>query len=238
MPRGGFPPRVVAAIRDGMIIGIRAGTAPHRIIGIWAVVVEGRVFVRSWSLKPRSWWRTFQEDPLGVIEVGGRRIRVRAVATRSERLKDAVTRAYREKYHSPGSRHYVRGFAQPRRRDTPPRSWCPQGPRQRVANTIFKDSFRNEFRSSRRRRCGGPLEAELVAVWIGGEQLLHAVGRFPWRLSAHPLRDEVGVGGLEVFTAHEETRVGVGGHTCRVWCGRPLTVVVGSIQHHVRIAVA
>ncbi len=49
-----FPKDIVAAIRDGKILGIRAGLKPHRIIGIWAVVVEGRVFVRSWSLKPRK----------------------------------------------------------------------------------------------------------------------------------------------------------------------------------------
>ena len=50
-----FPQKTVAAIHEAKILGIRAGTKPHRIIGIWAVVVEGRVFVRSYSLKPRSW---------------------------------------------------------------------------------------------------------------------------------------------------------------------------------------
>ena len=48
-----FPKAILAAIRDGKILGIRAGAKPHRIIGIRAVVFEGRVFVRSWSLKPR-----------------------------------------------------------------------------------------------------------------------------------------------------------------------------------------
>ena len=114
----GFPKEVVAAIHDGKILGIRAGTKPHRIIGIWAVVVENRVFVRSWSLKPRSWYRAFLEEPIGVIEVDGREIPVRAVFTRSERLKTAVDRAYREKYNTPGSLHYVRGFARKKRRDT------------------------------------------------------------------------------------------------------------------------
>lgn len=52
--RPSFPPGVVSAIDKGKILGIRAGTQPHRFIGIWAVVVERRVFVRSWSLKPRS----------------------------------------------------------------------------------------------------------------------------------------------------------------------------------------
>jgi hypothetical protein len=47
-----FPDDILAIIRDGKILSLRAGTQPHRFIGIWAVVVEGRVFVRSWSLNP------------------------------------------------------------------------------------------------------------------------------------------------------------------------------------------
>jgi len=105
-----FSKKTLAEIHEGKILGIRAGAEPHRIIGIWAVVVEGRVFVRSWSLKPRSWYRTFLEEPQGIIEVNGRQIPVRAVFTRSERLKDAVEDAYAEKFNTPGSRHYVLGF--------------------------------------------------------------------------------------------------------------------------------
>jgi len=114
----GFPKDVVSAIRDGKILGIRAGTKPHRVIGIWAVVVENRVFVRAWSLKQRSWYRAFLEEPRGIIVVDGREIPVRPVFTRSERLKTAVDRAYREKYNTPGSLHFVRGFAHKKRRDT------------------------------------------------------------------------------------------------------------------------
>ena len=113
-----FPKNILAAIRDENVIGIRAGTKLHRIIAIWAVVVEGRVFVRSWSLKPRSWYQTFLEEPCGIVQIAGREIPVRAVHTRSERLKDEVSRAYREKYSTPGSRHFVRGFAIKKRRDT------------------------------------------------------------------------------------------------------------------------
>jgi hypothetical protein len=114
-----FPKEIVSAIRDGKILGIRAGTRAHRIIGIWPVVVENRVFVRSWSLKERGWYRTFLEEPVGVIEVDGREIPVRAVFTRSERLKKAVDKAYAEKFNTPGSRHFVQGFARSKkRRDT------------------------------------------------------------------------------------------------------------------------
>jgi hypothetical protein len=113
-----FPDSVVRAIRNGQILGIRAGRAPHRVIGIWAVVVERRVFVRSWSLKPRSWYRTFLEDPRGVIVAEGRERAVRAVRTRSERLKDAVSRAYLEKYHTPGAIKFARDLGRAKSRAT------------------------------------------------------------------------------------------------------------------------
>jgi hypothetical protein len=113
-----FPPDLLAAIRDGKILGIRAGTQPHRFIGIWAVVVERRVFVRSWSLKPRSWYRTFLEEPVGAIQVEDREIPVRAVRTRSERLKEAVDRAYLEKYKTPGSVKYAQDLGRSPSRDT------------------------------------------------------------------------------------------------------------------------
>ena len=113
-----FPKTITEAIRDAKILGIRAGTKPHPIIGIWAVVVEGRVFVRSYTLKPRSWWRTFREDSRGIIEVNGKRLKVRPVFTRSERLKKLVDRAYAEKFPAPGSRVFVQGFKEKKRRDT------------------------------------------------------------------------------------------------------------------------
>ena len=113
-----FPDDVLAAIRDGKILGLRAGTQPHRFIGIWAVVVEGRVFVRSWSLKPRSWYRTFLEEPRGTIQIADREIAVRAVHTRSERLKDAIDRAYLEKYKTPGSIKYAKDLGSEKSRAT------------------------------------------------------------------------------------------------------------------------
>lgn len=106
-------------IRKEKIIGIRAGReSSHRVIGIWAVVVEGRVFVRSWSMKPRSWWRTLLEEPYGSIFLGEEEILVKVIQTRSERLKDLVSQAYREKYNTPGSLRYVKDMSQKKSRDT------------------------------------------------------------------------------------------------------------------------
>ena len=54
LPASRLPKTIVSAIDEEKMLAIRAGTEEHRFIGIWAVVVEGRVFVRSWSLKPRG----------------------------------------------------------------------------------------------------------------------------------------------------------------------------------------
>ena len=113
-----FPDEILATIHKNKILGIRAGSSEHRFIGIWAVVVENRVFVRSWSLKPRSWYRTFLEEPRGMIQVAGREIPVRAVHTRSERLKDAISRAYLEKYKTPGSIKYAGDMGRAKSRAT------------------------------------------------------------------------------------------------------------------------
>lgn len=114
-----FPADLLAIIQKEKILGIRAGREPaHRIIGVWAVVVEGRVFVRSWGRNVRGWHRVFLEDPYGSLFVGKREIPIRTVQTRSERLKDRVSQAYQEKYHTPGSIQYVKDMSRKKSRDT------------------------------------------------------------------------------------------------------------------------
>ena len=108
---------IVSAIDRNKILGVRAGArSDHRFIGIWVVVVNGRVFARSWTLKQGGWYRTFLDDPRGTIEVGARGVRIRAVPVRSKRLWKAVEEAYAEKYSTPGARKFVRGFRTSRRR--------------------------------------------------------------------------------------------------------------------------
>jgi hypothetical protein len=115
----GFSKAVTAAIAKEKILGIRAGSGDHRFIGVWAVVVEDRVFIRSWGVKRTGWFPAFQEEPTGQIQAAGRELRVRAVTRVSERTKAAVDDAYAAKYTTPGAIKYVKGFARSkRRRDT------------------------------------------------------------------------------------------------------------------------
>jgi hypothetical protein len=109
-----FSRQVVATLDAAKILGVRAG-ATHRYTAVWVVVVERRVFVRSWSDKPTGWYRAFLEQPAGSIQAGELERKVRARFTRSARLRGAVSKAYAVKYPTKGSQKWVRGFARPTR---------------------------------------------------------------------------------------------------------------------------
>jgi hypothetical protein len=109
-----FSKSIVEALRSAKILGVRAGT-DHRYTGVWVVVVDGRVFVRSWGDKPTGWFRAFRKQPSGMIQTGELEIPVRAKLVRSARILDAVTAAFGEKYDTKGSRKWVEGFAEPAR---------------------------------------------------------------------------------------------------------------------------
>jgi hypothetical protein len=104
-------------LAEAKILGVRAGTE-HRYTGVWVIVVQGRVFVRSWNDKPTGWYRSFLAQPLGSIQLGGREIAVRARRLRGERLRDAITWAYAGKYDTKASEKWVRGFVEPHRAAT------------------------------------------------------------------------------------------------------------------------
>jgi hypothetical protein len=112
-----FKPRILDAIDKAKILGVRAGRrTAHRFTGVWVVVADGRVFVRSWGVTPGGWYSTFRADPEGTIQVGERRVRVRARAVRGTRLLGAVEQAYAVKYSRPAAKKWIRGFRTKRRR--------------------------------------------------------------------------------------------------------------------------
>lgn len=112
-----FSQRILQILHQGKGLRIKAGTT-HRLIGIWVVVVERRVFVRSWSVTSSGWCRTFRKDPHGVIRVAGRDISIIAVPTRDKRVRDAVDRAYLAKYTTPGAVEYAKDLGRPKSRAT------------------------------------------------------------------------------------------------------------------------
>jgi hypothetical protein len=109
-----FTDAIVEALSNAKILGVRAGTE-HRYTGVWVVVVDDRVFVRSWNDKPTGWFRAFRKQPSGTIQVGELEIPVRGKLVRGARIRDAVTVAFGKKYNTKGSRKWVEGFAEPDR---------------------------------------------------------------------------------------------------------------------------
>jgi hypothetical protein len=53
-----------ALVATHEMVGIKAGRGDHLYLSIWAVVVEGSVFIRSWGLQ-KGWYNTFLQDPDG-----------------------------------------------------------------------------------------------------------------------------------------------------------------------------
>ena len=104
-----FSNDMLAALQQSKGLRIRAGIGQHRFIGIWVVVVRDRVFVRSWSVKPNGWYRTFLKELRGTIQVKDREIAVRAVRIKSESLRDAIDRAYLDTYSTPGGSQICEG---------------------------------------------------------------------------------------------------------------------------------
>jgi hypothetical protein len=119
-PKGNrhFSDDLLALLQKSKGLRLRAGVGAHRLIGIGFVVVKGRVLVRSWSVKPDGWYRTFLHDPRGAVQIGDYEVAVRAVPVKSERLRGAVDRAYLDKYNTPGALKYARDLAREKSRAT------------------------------------------------------------------------------------------------------------------------
>ena len=79
------------------------------------MVVDDRIFVRSWNNKPTGWFRAFRKQPGGTLQVGSLEIPVSSRLVRGARMRDAVTLAFAEKYNTKASRKWVEGFAEPAR---------------------------------------------------------------------------------------------------------------------------
>jgi hypothetical protein len=113
-----FPDHILAMLRDAKGLRIRTGNTRHRFIGIWFVLVRDRAFIRSWSVKPNGWYRTFLKDPCGTIQAADHEIAVRAVRVREKRLRDAIDRAYLQKYNTTGALKYAKDLGSPKSRAT------------------------------------------------------------------------------------------------------------------------
>jgi hypothetical protein len=129
-PSGQFSEKILHVLRQSSGLRIQAGSGDHRFIGIWHVVVKDRVFVRSWRVKETGWYRTCLKEPNGAIQVGSPKtpqglqvqtlkpVEIKAKRVRDTKLRDAIDRAYLEKYKTPGVLKYAKDLGSAKSRAT------------------------------------------------------------------------------------------------------------------------
>ena len=101
----GWTAEILDTIGDAVEIEIgtgRANGSARPWVPIWVVRVGGDVFVRSWTAERGGWYRAAREQGRARLRVGGREWPV-LVTSAPTSVRDAVDRAYRDKYGHPGS---------------------------------------------------------------------------------------------------------------------------------------
>lgn len=119
-----FKKAFLDCIKARSITGLRSGKDHPKFTGIWMVVVEDRIFGRSYYLSERSWYNTFIREKSGEIKCGDVIVKVRGVkprasarpADRTGRLEESINAAYEAKYGGkPHNRVWIDGLKHPDR---------------------------------------------------------------------------------------------------------------------------
>jgi hypothetical protein len=112
-----FSKAFLKCIDETQITSVRAGKGREKFTGIWMVVVEGRIFGRSYTLSERSWYTTLLSGETGDIKCGKEIIPVKGVKPRDiKRITEEINTAYEKKYLvKEYNKKWVDGLAEPAR---------------------------------------------------------------------------------------------------------------------------
>ena len=112
-----FSKAFLKCIGETQITSVRAGEGREKFTGIWMVVVDERIFARSYTLSERSWYTTLQGGDTGDIKCGKEIIPVKGVKPRDlKSITQAINKAYEKKYLVKAyNKKWVDGLAEPER---------------------------------------------------------------------------------------------------------------------------
>lgn len=109
-----FSQEILDHINTHYHIGIRAGEERTSFLDIWMVVVNNRVFARSWGLVEKSWFNTFLQSPEGSIQCGDQAIPVHGrIPADLPQIEELINTAYLAKYDSGRGSFYAQGIIKP-----------------------------------------------------------------------------------------------------------------------------
>ncbi len=107
-----FPADLIEYLSEHTLIKVKGGSRPRSFLNIWIVVVEQRLFARSWDRKKRSWYTAFLAEGVGkiqygehIIDVSGKKVDV------NDDIHELINQAYMDKYTQPDNVPYAIGFA-------------------------------------------------------------------------------------------------------------------------------
>lgn len=89
--------------------GIRAGATRDSFLEIWMVVVQNRIFARSWGFAEKSWYHTFFRDDQGALKVDEDIVPMHALIPDDlSTITEEINHAYLTKYDYGQSSYYAR----------------------------------------------------------------------------------------------------------------------------------
>lgn len=113
-----FPKELYEYLATHTLIGVKGGKERDSFLNIWMVVVDGRVFARTWGKSERSWYTAFLETGEGQIRFGDRVIDVKGrKPERDPELTKAINAAYVKRFNQPENLPYAEGITKPEYED-------------------------------------------------------------------------------------------------------------------------
>jgi len=112
-----FSKTFLKCINETQITSVRAGNDREKFTGIWMVVVDGRIFGRSYSLSERSWYTALSNGETGDIKCVKEVVPVKGKKpTDIDAINAAINKAYEKKYLVKAhNKKWVDGLAEPER---------------------------------------------------------------------------------------------------------------------------
>jgi hypothetical protein len=113
-----FEKNTIECIGSTRLIGIKAGKERSTFLEIWMVVVENRIFARSWGLSERSWYHTFLNDNKGFLKCGDHITPIVAcIPADILAITGRINEAYLKKYDFGENSFYATGITEQRHAD-------------------------------------------------------------------------------------------------------------------------
>ena len=112
-----FSKALLQCINETQITSVRAGKDRSKFTGIWMVVVDSRIFGRSYYGADRSWYTALLTGDEGDIKCGKETILVKGVKPADiETITGAINKAYEKKYLVKSyNKKWVDGLIEPER---------------------------------------------------------------------------------------------------------------------------